>query len=84
MRTPQEIETEIAALKALKPVGPFRESTGLYIATALIELEEGIDDTAAEWSEMSGREQDASTDARLWRQCVTQKKPSEGWGQLVK
>jgi hypothetical protein len=83
MRTPQEIETEIAALKALKPVGPFKDKTAGSIAAAIEELLNGVDDTADEFEEMPENEQQLVWDARYWKDGDSDEKPSEGWGQLV-
>jgi len=83
MRTPQEIATEIAALKALKPVGPFKDKTAGGIAAALEELVNGVDDTADEFEEMEENEQKFVWAARDWKDGDSSEKPSEGWGQLV-
>jgi len=84
MRTPQEIEAEIAALKALKPVGPFKDKTAGIIAAAIEELLNGVDDTADEFEEMPENEQEMVWHARDWKDGVSSSKPSEDWGQLVK
>lgn len=83
MRTKQEIETEIAALKALKPVGKFKENTERKIELAIEELEYGYDDTAEEWNELNDSEQDIVNTTRLWKEGDSDDKPSEGWGALV-
>ena len=85
MRTQQEIETEIAALKALKPVGPFKDRTAGSITAALEELINGVDDTADEFEEMPENEQDMVWAARKWKwnEGKSDEKPSEGWGRLV-
>ena len=83
MRTKQEIETEIAALKALKPIGNFKENTARKIELAVEELEYGYDDTAEEWNELNDSEQDIVNTTRLWKEGDSDDKPSEGWGALV-
>ena len=83
MRTKQEIETEIAALKALTPVGKFKENTERKIELAIEELEYGYDDTAEEWNELNDSEQDIVNTTRLWKEGDSDDKPSEGWGALV-
>lgn len=84
MRTPKEIQNEIRALKALKPVGIFRHRTTHWIGLIIEELSEGIDDTAGEWNELSEDDQRIVLDARRWKEGDThQDRPSEGWGKLV-
>lgn len=83
MRTKQEIETEIAALKALKPAGPLKDYTAGAITAEIEELVNGVDDTADEFEEMPENEQEAVWAARDWKDGDSDKKPSEGWGQLV-
>ncbi len=83
MRTKQEIETEVAALKALKPVGNFKEATAVKIELAIEELEHGYDDTAEEWNDLNDSEQDIVNTTRLWKEGDSDDKPSEGWGALV-
>jgi hypothetical protein len=82
MRTKQEIEAEIKALKALKPVGDFRRKTAATIETAIEELEFGVDQTAEEWNELSDEQRDIVNVAAAWR-SGEETKPSEGWGGLV-
>jgi len=83
MRTPQEIETEIAALKALKPVGLLKDKTARSIEAAIDELQYGVDDTAGEWQEMTDEERSGVLDASGWKDGDSDEKPSEGWGRLV-
>lgn len=83
MRTKQEIETEVAALKALKPVENFKENTARKIELAIEELEYGYDDTAEEWNELNDSEQYIVNTTRLWKEGDSDDKPSEGWGALV-
>ena len=83
MRTKQEIESEIKALKALKPVGSFKDAIAVKIELAIDELEHGYDDTAAEWNDLNDSEQDIVMTARQWKEGDSDDKPSEGWGALV-
>ncbi len=83
MRKQTEIDAEIAALKALKPVGDFKEKTKRSIEVAIIELEEGFDDTSGEWDELEDTQQDIVNTARMWKEGDSSEKPSEGWGELV-
>ena len=82
MRTKQEIETEIKALKGLKPVGEFRRKTAATIASAVEELEYGVDQTAEEWRDLTDEQQDSVKVAAAWR-SGEKTKPSEGWDGLV-
>jgi hypothetical protein len=82
MRTQKEIECEISALKALKPIRHI-ESTKSKIALAIEELESGVDDTADEWSELSDSEQDIVNLARAWKAGDSSDRPSEGWDGFV-
>jgi len=81
MRTKKEIESEIAALKALKPTG-FKRKTQATIDTAIEELSEGIDQTAEEWNDLSDEQRDIVNTAIAWRNGE-ETKPSEGWEGLV-
>lgn len=83
MRTKPEIDTEIKALKALKPVGTFKEHTARKIELAIEELEHGYDDTSGEWSELDDSEQDVINVARRWKEGDSSDKVSTGWGALV-
>ena len=82
MRTKREIETEIKALKALKPIGDFKQKTAATIETAIEELEYGVDQTAEEWNELSDEQRDIVNVADAWRNGE-ETKPSEGWYDLV-
>ena len=82
-RTKAEIAAEIAALKNLKPVGPFARKTQRTIAATVEALEDGIDETAEEWNELSYDAQSAALDAMRWRDGGTDEKPSEGFTGLV-
>lgn len=83
MRTKKEIETEIATLKALKPVGKFKAKTERSIKLAIEELEHGFDDTAGEWYELTDEQRDIIFAARNWKRGDNEEKISEGWGELV-
>lgn len=83
MRTKPEIADEINALKALKPVGPHARNTQSKIDLAIDELNFGVDDTAAEWNEMSESERDIVMTTRNWKTGGSADKPSKGWGSLV-
>jgi len=82
MRTKQEIESEIKALKALKPTGDFKRKTAATIETAIEELEHGVDQTAEEWNDLSDEQRDIVNVAAAWRNGE-ETKPSEGWDGLV-
>jgi len=66
MRTKQEIQTEIATLKALKPVGQFKIKTASLTQIASEELQFGVDQSAEEWDELSDEEQDIAQQALIW------------------
>lgn len=78
-----EIESEIKALKALKPVGPFQKKTARSIEFAIEELQHGFDDTAGEWDELTDEQRDIVLAARQWKQGDSSEKISEGWDGLV-
>ncbi len=83
MRTKQEIQTEIAALKALKPVGRFADKTTEGIALQIEELEHGIDQTACEWEDLSDEQQGVVNDTIEWKESRSDSPPSKEWGGLV-
>lgn len=83
MRTPAEIRAEVKALKALKPVGKWKNKTAARIELAIEELKNGIDDSAAEWDALGEEAQDYVYQTRFWKQGNTEERPSEGWGELV-
>lgn len=84
MRTKQEIQTEIEALKKLKPVGKFKNKTAATIARAIDELEgRSFDTTAAEFDELPCDQRDMIQQALDWKDGWNNDKPSEGWGTLV-
>lgn len=84
MRTPEEIKTEIAALKALKPVGRWADRTQETIKLLVEELEEGVDDTSEEFEGLTEGQQEAVKMAREWKEEKYDDKPSGGWGDLVR
>lgn len=84
MRTPEEISAEIAALKALRPVGKWAYATARKIRAAIYELQEGWDMTAAEFTEETDEDiKSVIIDAHNWKEGDMDLKPSEGWGKLV-
>jgi DNA-directed RNA polymerase specialized sigma54-like protein len=83
MRTKQEIENEIAALKALKPVGRFAAKTAESIELQIEELEYGVDQTAGEWEELTGEQQSVVNDTIEWKEGHSKNAPSKEWDGLV-
>ncbi len=83
MRTEKEIEQEVKALKALKPVGTFKDKTARSIELAIEELEHGYDDTAEEWNELTDEQRDIVNCTRRWKEGDSDENTSEGWGALV-
>lgn len=84
MRTKEEIEHEIAALRALEPSGPHALKTAAKIQLAIEELEgHGYDFTAAEFSELPTTYQEIAQLTRDWLEEATCERPSEGWQGLV-
>lgn len=83
MRTPQEIKTEIEALKALKPTGRFADKTAESIALQIEELEYGVDQTAGEWEELTNEQQSVVYDTIEWKEGRTKNPPSKEWRGLV-
>lgn len=82
-RTKTEIAAEIAALKALKPVGVWARKTAATIQVQLDALEGNIDETADEfYVELTDEQQMAAIDAINWMNGDAEEKPSEGWGAL--
>lgn len=77
-RPPTEIESEIAALTALWPVGEFAAQTQRQILLAIEELEYSIDDP----DEFDAAERDVINKARRWKEGDSNDKPSEGWDDL--
>lgn len=83
MRTPEQIQSEITALKALRPVGKFAYATAQKIRAAINELEESFDQTSVEWDEMDEGLKSIIMEAHDWKMCDTDLPPSTGWGSLV-
>lgn len=83
MRTKQQITSEIEALRKLKPVGTFANSTRSAIDLCIEELNFRVDDTADEWLDLSHTEQEAVLVTRRWKNGESDERPSEGWGELV-
>lgn len=82
MKTKTQIQQEIAELKALKPVGPFAAKTARSIKLAVEELEFGVDQTAAEWDELTDEQRDIVSQTAAWREGFADR-PSTDWGSLV-
>jgi hypothetical protein len=82
MRTQNEIQNEISALKALRPIGRHAGQTRRKIALAIEELENGVDYTFAVWNELSDTERDIVMETREWKRGGLER-PSEGWNQMV-
>lgn len=80
MRSPEEIDYEIEALRRLKPVGPIASLTAARLALAIEELQNGFDDMAEKWHELAEEERDSVMTARNWKLGVSDERPSEGWG----
>lgn len=83
MRSRQEIESEIEALKALKPIGRFAYKTGESIALQIEELEYGVDKTAGEWEELAEEMQSVVNDTTEWKEGRSKNPPSKEWYGLV-
>lgn len=83
VKTLKAIQKELVALWRLKPVGPFSKSTQAKIDLAIEELLHGIDDTAAEFGELTEGEQDVVRHARRWKNGDSKDRPSMRWSGLV-
>lgn len=83
MRTKTEIQQEIKALRALKPVGVWRSKTQRTIEVMIEELDQGWDITSEEWEELEFELKSAVTDARRWKERESEESPSLGFGDLV-
>ena len=90
-RTSQEISGEVAALKALRPVGKFAYTTAKKILACIRELELGQGQVQADLfghtpGPVEERDEEIKSilmDVRNWKLGKTNYKPSEGWGSLV-
>lgn len=83
-RTQEEIAAEVAALKALKPVGLFARKTAATIQVQIDAVSGNIDQTSDEFhGELTEEQQMAAMDAINWANGDEEKKPSEDWGGLV-
>jgi len=82
-RTPDEIGSEIEALKACKNYIPrttvFGEHNHHTLDLQIEELRDGIDDTDDEWNDYTEREQDFILEARYWKEGDEDESPSSGW-----
>lgn len=79
-----DIAAEVTALQGLVPVGPNARRTAAAIEIQIEALQHGVDETAAEWNDLSESEQIAATDAASWANGTSREKPSTGWGSLCK
>lgn len=84
MRTKKEIETEITALKKLKPVGLWANKTAKMIIATIDEFGAPFDRTAGEWNELSDSERQVRDDARDWAEGNSDDRPSAQWKGFVK
>ncbi len=77
--TPEEIAAEIAALEALEPKGPhasaLRDSIEIHVGV----LKGEIDNTAEEFNEMTQQQQDAASEAFMWRDGDSIHRPSASY-----
>jgi DNA-directed RNA polymerase specialized sigma54-like protein len=80
--TDTQIAAEIAALKKLKPVGPFARKTAETIAVVIDALDGQIDETAPEFSELTDDQQMAAVDAMRWKNGYIAAKPTADWDGL--
>ena len=83
MRSSTEINIEVAALKALIPVGPWAVKTKQLIQFAIEELTDGIDKTADEFFKLTLGQQEHIHMAWEWKTGQSDEKPSASWGSLV-
>jgi hypothetical protein len=84
MRTPKEIQTEIAALEACKAYAPhhnvFGDDNHRKIDLQIEYLKDEIDTTADdEWEQYNYDEQSAIMEAQSWMECDSDESPSSGW-----
>lgn len=85
MKSKQEIQEEIKALKKLKPYGVWKDRTARTIAAAIDELEEPFDRTAPEWGELLPHDRDMRDQVQRWKECGSEEdRPAQGWGGLAK
>lgn len=86
--TAEQIEQEIKDLAACKEWAPKRNYFGddnhRNIDLQIEELRDGIDDTAAEFDEMSESQQSAIMEAKNWKEGESEEKPSAGWDDFKK
>lgn len=80
--TKDQIAAEIAALKKLKPVGPFARKTAETISVALDTLAGEVDETAEEFNDLTEDQRDVYYTARNWLNGEDSHKPSEDWDGL--
>ena len=82
-KTKEEIKREIAALKALKPIGRFEEKTRESIELQIEELEFPFDETTEEWGDLSDEQRSCVMDTRDWKDGHNDHAPSKEWAGLV-
>lgn len=82
-RTKEEVEKEIAALRALKPIGGFKEKTRDSLAVAIDALSGEIDTTSDEFEELDDEVKDIAQSAIAWKDGHSEEKPSSGWDGLA-
>jgi hypothetical protein len=81
--TKKEIESEIAKLESLVPVGPFAQKTMESIDLQIETLRNGMDDTCDEWNDFTEEQQMLIQDTDAWKNGYRENKPSKEWGSLV-
>jgi hypothetical protein len=84
MRTPEEIQYEVAVLRALVPTGPFAFSTKHKIELAIDELtDREFDQCSIEFEVLPDSDKEIIEAATLWIEGMIEDRPSEGWEGLV-
>ena len=81
--TKDQIAAEIAALKKLKPIGPFARKTAETIQVQIDALSGEVDETADEWNDLTEEHQMNAMDCINWLNGDTETQPSKDWGGLV-
>jgi len=82
-RTQAEIDAEIKAIRALKPVGKFAARTSGTLDVLVEFLQGEIDTTAEEFLQMPYHRQMVIGDAELWLSGDSDSRPSKGWQGLA-
>ena len=82
--TKEEVDAEIAALNALKPIGPWASTTaGLIGIAAQVLSGEFNSVTAADHGSFTQEQLDIASSAQSWLDGRSTDRPSQGWGELV-